>query len=50
MKVLRLYGRMVVYDKFKAREVEKVNQYYIENNMINTQKMIEESEDKALES
>lgn len=41
-----------VFDEFKAKEVEKVNQYYIKNKMINAQKYLDnhDDEDDEIES
>lgn len=37
-----------VYDKFKEKEIEKVNKYYLEENMLKAVKLLEEDEEKEL--
>lgn len=37
-----------VYDKFKEKEIEKVNKYYLEENMLKAIKLLEEDEEKEL--
>lgn len=35
-----------VYDDFKAKEIEKVNKYYLDGNMLNAIKMLEDTQEK----
>ena len=37
-----------VYDKFKEKEIEKVNKYYLEENMLKAVKLLEEDEETEL--
>lgn len=34
-----------VYDKFKEQEIEKVNKYYLEENMLNSVKLLQEQDE-----
>ena len=34
-----------VFDTFKSKELEKVNRYYLEENMLNAVKLLKENED-----
>ena len=35
-----------VFDKFKEKEIEKVNKYYMEENMLNAVKLLQYNENK----
>lgn len=38
-----------IFDKYKEQEIEKVNEYYINNSIVSNEKLLEESEEKEIE-
>lgn len=38
-----------VFDKFKEKEIEKVNKYYLEENMLDSVKLLQNIQQKELE-
>ena len=38
-----------VFDEFKQKEIDKVNQYFLKGNMIENQKLLDDSEEEELE-
>lgn len=38
-----------IFDKYKEQEIEKVNEYYMNNSIVSNEKLLEESEEKEIE-
>lgn len=38
-----------IFNKYKEQEIEKVNEYYMNNSIVANEKLLEESEEKEIE-
>ncbi|MFG6318865.1 MAG: hypothetical protein K1W33_03250 [Clostridia bacterium] len=38
-----------IFNKYKEQEIEKVNEYYMNNSIVSNEKLLEESEEKEIE-
>lgn len=38
-----------IFDKYKEQEIEKVNEYYMNNSIVSNEKLLEESEEREIE-
>ncbi len=38
-----------IFNKYKEQEIEKVNEYYMNNSIVSNEKMLDESEEKEIE-
>ena len=38
-----------IFNKYKEQEIEKVNEYYMNNSIVSNEKMLDESDEKEIE-
>lgn len=38
-----------IFDKYKEQEIEKVNEYYMNNSIVSNEKLLDKSEEKEFE-
>lgn len=38
-----------IFNKYKEQEIEKVNEYYMNNSIVSNEKMLDENEEKEIE-